>query len=122
LATKLIAAGMGGVFVPILIEFGAKGARISDQFPFKWSGVVGVIAGAVPIGLHFAKPGFYQRMSDSNKTALVAFGASSLATGMSILVLDELRKRAVYQFRGEVPLGHSEGTLPLPPSDMIKEI
>lgn len=122
MAVKVIAAGMGGVFVPIIIEFGAKGARISDQFPVKWSGIIGVVAGAVPIGVHFAKPGFYTRMSDANKHAMLAFGASSLATGISIIVLDELRKRAAYAFRGEVPLGHEEGRFPLPPSDMIKEI
>jgi hypothetical protein len=122
MSTKLVIGGMGGVFVPIVIEFAAKGADIHPSFPVKWSGVIGVVAGAVPIvavyGIDSVK-----RMSEDNKNALLAFGASSLATGISILVLEQLRKSAGYTFRdveiGAMPRG--EG-LTAPVGQIIKEI
>ena len=121
--TKLIAGGMGGVFVPILIEFGVKGQRISEQIPFKWSGVIGV-GGGLAVGiLPLAWKGHpVNKMAAENKNAAIAFGASMFATGASILILDELKKQAAYTF-GEVPLGlpHSEGLI-APPEEMIKEI
>lgn len=120
----IIAGGMGGVFVPIVIEFAAKGQKVSDQIPMKWSGVAGVIGGIVPLGLHFAKPAFYTRLSEDTKRGLLAFGGASLATGASILILDELRKREMYTFQ-EVPLGrgyHSEGLTERVYPEGIKEI
>jgi len=118
----IIAGGMGGVFVPIVIEFAAKGQRISDQIPLKWSGVVGVVGGIVPIGMHFAKPGIWTKLSEDTKRGALAFGAASLATGASILILDELRKRAMYTFE-EVPLGsHEEGLTQRVYPEGIKEI
>lgn len=121
---KMILGGMGGVFVPIVIEFGAKGARISDQIPFKWSGVVGTVVGAVPIIGYYVKKDAFERMKPENRNGILAFAASSLATGISILVLDELRKRAAYEFRGgNVPLTmpDTEG-LTAPVGQVIKEI
>jgi len=47
MSAKIFGGAVGGVVIPIAIEFGAKGARISDQFPYKWSGVVGTIGGLV---------------------------------------------------------------------------
>lgn len=123
MSTKLIAAGMGGVFVPIIIEFGTKGADIHPSLPVKWSGVIGVVAGAVPIVVVYAKPGFVERMKDDNKNALLAFGASSLATGISILILEQLRKSAGYTFR-DVEIGRMPGQegLTAPVGQIIKEI
>jgi hypothetical protein len=40
-----------------------------------------------------------------------------------MLILDELRKRAAYEFRGELPIGgYERGGLELPPEQLIKEI
>ena len=120
---KMIAAGMGGVFVPIIIEFGAKGAKISDSIPYKISGVVGTVVGAVPVVGYFVKKDYFEKMKPESRNAILAFGASSLATGISILVLDELRKRAGYTFRGNVPLGMPEHEgLTAPVGQIIKEI
>jgi len=122
MSAKLVGAGMGGVFVPIIIEFAAKGADIHASVPVKISGVIGVVAGAVPIIAVYSKAGPFRTMKDENKNALLAFGASSLATGISILVLEQLRKSAGYTFR-DVPLGmpQREG-LTAPVGQIIKEI
>ena len=121
MSTKLVIGGMGGVFVPIVIEFAAKGADIHPSFPVKISGVVGVVAGVVPIVAVYAKPGFIRNMSEDNKNALLAFGASSLATGISILVLEQLRKSAGYTFR-DVEIGAMREGLTAPVGQIIKEI
>jgi len=124
MAVKVVGGAMGGVFLPIVIEFGAKGARISDKIPYKWSGVAGVIIG-VPTGLLplWENYPLTKGWKDENRHALMAFGGASLATGLSILILDELRKSAAYTFRGELPLGppSAEG-LEIPPEELIKEI
>lgn len=123
-AKEIVGGAMGGVFVPIVIEFGAKGARISDAVPYKWSGVVGTglgfVTGVLPL---VWKDHPVNKMAADTKDAVVAFGGASFATGLSILILDELRKRAIYTFRGEVPLGvpSAEG-LEIPPEELIKEI
>lgn len=122
MSTKLIAAGMGGVFVPIIVEFAAQGADIAPSVPIKISGVVGVVAGIVPIAAVYTMDRF-KRMEDKNKNALLAFGASSLATGISILILEQLRKSSGYTFNDNVSLSmpHSEG-LTAPVGQIIKEI
>jgi len=125
MSAKIAGGAMGGVFLPIVIEFGAKGARISDTVPYKWSGVVGtgigVVTGVLP--LVWKEYPLTKGMSPDNKNAVIAFGGASLATGVSILILDELRKKAAYTFRGELPLGveGAEG-LEVPPEELIKEI
>jgi hypothetical protein len=117
---KLIGGAMGGVFVPIVIEFGAKGAKIDPKFPYKWSGVIGVVGGGVPIIAYFAKKDTFERMKPDNRDAILAFSASMFATGASILILDELRKSQNYQFN--VPLGPNSEGLTAPASQVIKEI
>jgi len=125
MSARIVGGAMGGVFVPIVIEFGAKGARISDSIPYKWSGVVGTglgfFTGVLPIV--WKNYPLTRDMKPENKEAVMAFGGASFATGLSILILDELRKRAAYTFRGEVPLGvpSAEG-LEVPPEELIKEI
>jgi hypothetical protein len=62
-------------------------------------------------------------MTPDNKNAVIAFGGSMFATGLSMLILDELRKRAAYEFGGELPIGgYERGGLELPPEQLIKEI
>jgi len=125
MSAKIFASGFGGVVVPIAIEFGAKGARISDQIPYKWSGVVGTVGGFFTGVLPLVWKGFpmTKDLKEEDKHAVIAFGASMFGTGVSLLVLDELRKRAAYEFRSEVPLyrGEREG-LEIPPEELIKEI
>jgi hypothetical protein len=121
MSAKVIGAGMGGVFVPIVIEFAAQGADIPGT-PVKASGVAGVVLGVVPIALVYTVPQL-KNMKEDNKNAILAFGASSLATGLSILILEQLRNSAGYTFKdvniGRPPRG--EG-LTAPPNQIIKEI
>jgi len=125
MSAKIVGGAMGGVFVPIVIEFGAKGARISDQIPYKWSGVIGTAGGFFTGVLPIVWKDYplTKGMSPDNKNAVIAFGGSMFATGLSMLILDELRKRAAYTFRGELPLGeYSREGLEIPPEELIKEI
>jgi hypothetical protein len=125
MSAKIVGGAMGGVFVPIVIEFGAKGARISDQIPYKWSGVIGTAGGFFTGVLPIVWKDYplTKGMSPDNKNAVMAFGGSMFATGLSMLILDELRKRAAYEFRGELPIGgYERGGLEIPPEELIKEI
>jgi len=130
------AAGTGflGVGIPIAVEYGAKGARITPG-TVKWSGALGLVEGAVGlIGYAGAEKGWFLRgMKTEDKAALAAFGGAGLATGASIIILDELRKRALYEFRkkygGRVPesLPLTEGGFPrmeeeTPTAAMVEEI
>ena len=99
MSIKVIAGTMGGVFVPIVVEYAMNGADINATIPLKWSGVAGIVAGVVPLGLVFAKIGPFNNMSTENKDAVIAFGAASLATGISILILEQLRKSTTYTFQ-----------------------
>jgi len=89
---KIFAGAFAGVGLPIVIEFATKGARISDTIPYKWSGAlgtgIGFFTGVLP--LIWPEYPLTRGMTDENKNAVIAFGASSLATGISILILDEL--------------------------------
>ena len=125
MSAKIFGGAAGGVALPIIIEFGAKGARISEQIPYKWSGVIGTaggfFTGVLPIV--WKEYPLTKGMSPDNKNAVMAFGGSMFATGLSMLILDELRKRAAYTFREELPLGeYSRKGLEIPPEELIKEI
>lgn len=120
-----------GVTIPIVVEYGAKGARLMDAV--KYSGLVGiaegVAGGLVVIG---SEKGWWMRdMSDDNKAAIAAFAGGGLATGVSIIILDELRKRALYTFKQgrqpprEIPL--TEEAFPrmqerTPTAELVEEI
>ena len=122
---KIFGGAAGGVALPIIIEFGAKGARISEQIPYKWSGVIGTAGGFFTgvLPLVWKEYPLTKGMSPDNKNAVMAFGGSMFATGLSMLILDELRKRAAYTFREELPLGeYSRKGLEIPPEELIKEI
>src|SRR5208283_1123526 len=98
MSVKVIGGAMGGVFVPIVIEYAMQGADV-PTIGLKWSGVAGIAIGAVDIGLVMAKIGPFKFMSPDTKAALIAFGASSLATGISILILEQLRNSTAYTFQ-----------------------
>ena len=91
MSIKVIGGAMGGVFVPIVIEYAMQGADV-PSIGLKWSGVAGVAIGAVDIGLVMANIGPFRMMRAETKEALLAFGASSLATGISILILENYDK------------------------------
>ncbi len=105
---KAAGGGFVGVIIPIGVEYGAKGARVTPG-TVKWSGLVGVGEGVVGLGAAYgsSKGVFLRGLSDADRAALAAFGGAGLATGVSIIVLDELRKRALYEFKkkygGRVP-------------------
>ncbi len=126
MSAKIFGGAVAGVALPIVIEFGAKGARISDTFPYKWSGVVGTVGGVFTGVLPIVWKDYplTKGMATEDKNAVIAFGSSMFATGLSILILDELRKRAAYTFQGELPISPPSGLEQriLPPEELIKEI
>lgn len=110
---KPVGGAILGVTIPIAIEYGVKGAKISDTLPYKWSGVIGTGLGAIEIGAALA--GNAKRIGwpreDEDVAMMAAMGGAKLATGISILVLDELRKRALYSFKKKgtsLPIGEAE--------------
>jgi len=102
---KPVGGAVIGVSIPLIVEYGAKGKRLMDKV--KYSGLVGVAEGIIGIGAAAgSEAGWYLRgMKDEDKALLAALGGAGLATGVSIIILDELRKRALYEFRkgGRVP-------------------
>ena len=110
MSVKVIGGAMGGVFIPIVIEYAMQGADIPG-IPLKWSGAAGIAVGGVSIGLVMAKIGPFKFMQPDTKAALIAFGASSLATGISILILEQLRKSTGYTF--QPPTGWNAPQVPM---------
>lgn len=121
-----------GVAIPIVAEYGLKGGRLgaTEEEPkkgYKWSGILGLGLGGLETLLaylgHTKRIGWPSKPED---VALMAsMGGASLATGGSILVLDELRKTAAYEWRrgGQVPYDVPIGEgLEIPPEDLIKEV
>jgi hypothetical protein len=110
---KAAGGGFLAVGIPIAVEYGAKGARITPG-TVKWSGAVGLVEGGVGlVGALGADKGWFLRgLKEEDKAALAAFGGAGLATGVSIIVLDELRKRALYEFRKKYG-GRAPESLPL---------
>lgn len=90
-----------GVLIPIGVEYAAKGKRVSTGVPVKWSGIAGVVEGIAGIGVAVgSEQGWWLRgMKDEDKAFCAGLGGAGLATGVSIILLDELRKRALYEFR-----------------------
>lgn len=132
---KPVGGAVIGVTVPIAIEYIAKGYRLgsTEEEPkkgFKVSGVVGVVKGALEIILALA--GNAKRISwpkeDEDVALMGAMGGASLTTGASILVLDELRKRAAYAFKkkrgARLPIGGEEGLEreEFPVEELVEEI
>jgi len=103
---KPVGGAVIGVTVPIAIEYALKGKRLfsTEEEPtkgYKISGIVGVGLGAAEIGIAFAghKGKIGWPSEDEDVAFVAAMGGAKLATGASILILDELRKRALYSFR-----------------------
>ena len=132
---KPLGGAVIGVTVPIGIEYAAKGYRIGSTAEepnkgFKISGVVGATLGAVELGVAFAgnakKIGWPREPEDV--ALMAAMGGAKTATGVSILILDELRKRAAYTFKGKRTLpitpGGTEGLEreEFPVSELVEEV
>jgi len=84
-----------GVSIPLFVEYGAKGARAGGVV--KWSGVTGLVEAGIGIGgaVYADRKG----APDEDVALLAAMGGAGLATGVGIIILDELRKRALYAFK-----------------------
>lgn len=121
-----------GVVIPIVAEYGLKGGRLgaTPEEPgkgYKWSGILGLGLGFLEMGVaylgHTKRIGWPAEKEDV--ALLAAMGGASMATGGSILVLDELRKGAAWSWkRGEIPYDvplRGEG-LEIPPEELIKEV
>jgi hypothetical protein len=119
MSMKIIGGAMGGVFIPIVIEYATQGADINSTIPLKWSGIAGVGIGAVDLALVYAKVGPIRNMSTESKDALVAFGAASLATGISILILEQLRNSTNYKF--QAPSGWNAPSVPMIPQQTMAQ-
>ena len=131
---KPLGGAIIGVTIPIAIEYAAKGARIgaTEEEPtkgYKWSGVVGTVLGIGELGVAYA--GHTRRIGWPTTSEDVAFmaamGGAKLATGVSILILDELRKRALYTFKTGRKLPITEGGEGLereeyPTTELVEEI
>lgn len=122
-----------GVAIPLVIEYAVKGKRVSDSIPVKWSGIAGLVQGGVGIGAAVAaEQGWGLRgVKDEDKAFLAAMGGAGLATGVAVIVLDELRKRALYEFRqrgrppSRIPLtprGYPRMEEETPTSELVEEI
>ena len=121
-----------GVAIPLIIEYGAKGKRVSDDIPVKWSGIAGVVEGVAGIGSAVVSEQKWalRDLKDEDKAFLASFGGAGLATGVSIMVLDELRKRALYEFKKKgmrpptnIPLtGYPRMEEETPTSELVEEI
>jgi len=124
-----VGGAMLGVTIPIVVEYGAKGARVGDPATgFKISGVVGVGLGIPEILLAYGGDKRWG-WAKERVAMLAAMGAAKATTGLAILVLDELRKRAAYAFRkkrGEsLPIGEGKEELEreeYPTEELVEEI
>jgi len=130
---KPVGGAVLGVSIPIIIEYGAKGARVSTSVPVKWSGIAGIVEGVAGIGAAVAsEQGWGLRgLKDEDKALLASLGGGGLATGVSIIILDELRKRALYEFRRtgraprSIPLteqGYPRMQEETPTAELVEEI
>ena len=110
-----IGAGIG-VILPIVTEYAAKGARLgaTEEEPtkgYKWSGILGLGLGVPELVIAgYGEKAFGWPKEKEDKAMMAAMGGASAVTGASILILDELRKRALYAFKQKKGKGT---TLPL---------
>jgi len=105
-----VAGGGIGVLIPLGTEYAVKGARLgaTPEEPtkgYKWSGILGLVQGILGVGLAAASQAWGKpKLGEDLKNGLASMGGAGLATGGSILVLDELRKRGQYAFKKNVDL------------------
>ena len=126
---KPVGGAIIGVTIPIVVEYAAKGKRLAEKV--KYSGIVGLVEGGVGIlSAVGSQRGWYLRgLKDEDKAFLASLGGAGLATGASIIILDELRKKALYEFKHgrkpprKLPLTHfprmEEET---PTAELVEEI
>ncbi len=100
---KPAVGAIGGVTIPLASEYVLKGGRAfsSEEDPtsgYKYSGIIGIGEGIIGLGAAYnvIPLGITK---DEDKAGAAAFGGAGLATGVGILILDEMRKRAQYEFR-----------------------
>ncbi len=102
-----------GVTVPIVVEYFAKGKRLGSTTEepnkgVKYSAIMGLGVGVGSVGVavydHYQPEG-KKLLSNEARGFAAGLGGGALATGVSVLVLDELRKRKLYEFKksGKVP-------------------
>ena len=125
MVVKAAGGGAIGVTVPLVVEYAAKGARLgaTEEEPTKGvkiSGVVGLVEAALGIGLAaYDEATGRIGLADADKALLASMGGAGLATGVGIIVLDELRKREMYTFQKEFPLSSPERGLQAPPREEL---
>jgi len=130
---KPVGGAVLGVSIPLVVEYGAKGKRVSTEIPVKWSGITGIVEGLIGIvPAVVSEQGWALRgLKDEDKAFLASYGGAGLATGLSIIVLDELRKRALYEFRRSgraptrIPLteqGYPRMEEETPTAELVEEI
>ena len=92
--------GAGGVAIPLGAEYVLQGARVNiGGVSTKWSGLIGIGEGVV--GGLVATGKVVKGATPDQKLAAAAMAASGAAVGVSIIVLEEMRKRAQYTFQQE---------------------
>ena len=102
-----------GVTVPIVVEYFVKGKRLgaTKEDPnrgVKYSAIMGIGLGGGSVGVaiydHYQPEG-KKLLNDEARGFAAGMGGGALATGVSVLVLDELRKRKLYEFKkqGKLP-------------------
>lgn len=118
-----------GVSVPLIVEYVAKGGRAGGVV--KWSAIASLVEAGVGIG-GAAWAEYAGKLKDEDKALLAALGGAGLATGVGMIVLDELRKRALYAFperRGMPPrriplveVGYPQLEERYPTAELVEEI
>ena len=117
-----------GVVVPIGIEYFAQGKRLgaTEEEPtrgMKWSAVAGIALGAIGIGAAvYDEQTGNLGLADEHRALIGAMGGGALATGVSIAVLDQLRKQGAYTFKKQFPLTSPKGLQAPPKEELLIEI
>jgi len=119
-----------GVVVPIGVEYFAQGKRLgaTPEEPtkgIKWSAVAGIALGAIGVGV--AAYDEYTGgigLEEPHRAFIGAMGGGALATGISIAILDQLRKQGQYTFKREFPISSSSprGLQAPPKEELLVEI
>jgi len=127
---KPVGGAILGVTVPLVVEYAAQGKRLgaTETEPMKGvklSGVAGIAEGIIGIGVAaYDEATGRIGLADEDKALLASLGGAGLATGLGIIILDELRKREMYSFKREFPLTTQLTTktskgLQVPPSEEL---
>ncbi|GAI51537.1 unnamed protein product, partial [marine sediment metagenome] len=104
-----VAGGGLGVAIPLTTEYALKGKRwgATEAEPkkgYKWSGILGIVEAVVGIGSCLLADRGSITLTEDAKAGMAAFGGAGGATGAGILILDEMRKQAKYDFKKTIDL------------------